>query len=157
MSLSQAGLQAVLAQATSEVFLELITISHSEMGETLRLVNDNQDMNRLDGTYRRFPFRIRGMPQNPDRPPTIGITSDAVDQRVVQAVRTIAGSRERASITYEVVRADAPDDPEYGPVRFEFDSAQSDGATSIRIEASFLKGALDDAFPVGQFAPSNRG
>jgi len=105
--------------------------------------------------YLRFPFQVSAATQVQDRPPSIDITGDAVDQRIVQGLRQLAGKRQRAEIIYEVVLADTPDTVEFGPVRFEFDSMSADSATKVSVKASFLKGALNDAFPAGQFAPSN--
>lgn len=154
MPLSQSALQAVLASATEKVFLECLTISHPDIS-TIRLVNDTQDLERTAGTFLRFPFQVSAATQVQDRPPAIDIQGDAVDQRIVQGLRELAGKRQRAEIVYEVVLADTSDSVEFGPVKFEFDSMTADSATRVTVRASFLKGALNDAFPAGQFAPSN--
>jgi len=154
MPLSQSALQAVLSSATEKVFLECLTISHPDI-DTIRLVNDTQDLTRAAGEFLRFPFEVTATTQAQDRPPSIDISGDAVDQRIVQALRELAGKRQRAQIVYEVVLADTPDAVEFGPVKFEFDSMSADSATRVTVRASFLKGALNDAFPSGQFAPSN--
>lgn len=157
MTLSQTGLQAVLAESTDEAYLQLLVIDHSDLSEPLRLVSDRQDLERDDGTYNRFPFQVQGPDQDQENPPEIQIRSDAVDQRVVEAVRQLQGKRERATITYTVVRASEPETPDFGPITFQYAGASTDGATRVTIEATFLKGALNDAFPAKQFAPSNRG
>lgn len=154
MTLSQGALQAVLSSATEKVFLECLTITHSDI-DTVRLVNDSQDLQRADGTYQHFPFKVSAATQTQDRPPSINITADAVDQRIVFALRQLAGKRERANIRFEVVLAETPDIIEFGPVDFEFDSLSGDSATQVTVRASFMKGALNDAFPSLQFAPSN--
>ena len=154
MALSQGALQAVLASATEKVFLECLTISHPDI-DTIRVVNDTQNLSRSAGEYLRFPFKVSAATQVQDRPPSIDITGDAVDQRIVLGLRQLAGKRQRAEIIYEVVLADTPDTVEFGPVRFEFDSMSADSATKVSVKASFLKGALNDAFPAGKFAPSN--
>lgn len=154
MALSQGALQAVLASATEKVFLECLTITHFDIN-TIRLVNDSVDLNRTAGVFSRFPFQVSAATQIQDRPPSIDIRGDAVDQRIVQGLRELAGKKERAKITYEIVLSDSPDTIEFGPVAFEFDSMSADSATRVTVRASFLKGALNDAFPAGQFAPSN--
>jgi len=156
MALSQSALQAVLASATSKTFLECITISNSQMA-TLRLVNDAVNMTREDGLYVAFPFTISAATQSQDRPPAIDITADAVDQRIVSGLRQLAGSRERAGIRYEIVLSDTPDQVEFGPVNFEFDALSGDSLTQVTLRASFMRGALNDAFPALQFTPSNVG
>lgn len=154
MALSQGALQAVLASATGKVFLECLTITHSDM-QTVRVVNDSVDLVRSEGTYQHFPFQVSAATQTSDRPPALMITADAVDQTIISALRPLAGKRERAKIKYEVVLADTPDSVEFGPVTFELDSMSTDSATQVQVRASFLKGALNDAFPHKQFAPSN--
>lgn len=154
MALSQGALQAVLSSATDKVFLECLTIEHSQI-DTVRVVNDSVDLTRTAGIFLRFPFQVRTASQAADRPPAIDITADAVDQRIINSLRPLAGTREKALITYEIVLSDTPDDIEFGPVTFEFDSMSTDSATKVTVRASFLKGALNDAFPHKQFAPSN--
>jgi len=154
MPLSQSALQAVLSSATEKVFLECLTISHPDIS-TIRLVNDTQDLSRASGTFTRFPFNVSAATQVQDRPPSISITGDAVDQRIVQGLRELAGKKQRPEIVYEVVLADTPNTIEFGPVKFEFESMSADSATKVTVKAAFLKGALNDAFPSGQFAPSN--
>jgi hypothetical protein len=154
MALSQTALQGVLASSTELVFLECLKVEHSEIN-TLRLVNNTEDVVRGDGTYSRFAFSVRAETQMQGQPPQISIDADAVDQRIVLALRQLAGKRERAKITFDVVLADSPDTVEFGPVEFEFDSISGNSATQVSVKASFLKGALNDAFPAKQFAPSN--
>lgn len=157
MTLSQGGLQDVLASSTAEAFLQILVIDHSDLSDPLRLVSDRQDLTRNDGTYHRFPFTVQGPDQDQENPPEIRVQSDAVDQRIVEAVRQLQGKREKATLTYSIVRASTPDTEEFGPVVFQYAGASTDGATQVTIEATFLKGALNDAFPAKQFAPSNRG
>jgi len=154
MALSQSALQAILSSATEKVFLECLTISHPDIS-TIRLVNDTQNLTRTSGEFLRFPFEVSAATQIQDRPPAIDIRGDAVDQTIVQGLRELAGKRQRAEITYEIVLSDSPNTIEFGPVKFEFDSMSADSATRVTVRASFLKGALNDAFPAGQFAPSN--
>ena len=156
MPLSQAALQAVLSSATSKVFLETLKLTHSQMS-TIRIVNDNQDLVRADGTYIQFPFSVVAPTQTDDRAPIIQFTATMVDQQIIQELRKLAGLREKAIITYEAVLADTPDVVEFGPVEFEFDSLSTNGLESITVEASFMRGLFDDAFPALQFAPNNVG
>lgn len=154
MTLSQAGLQGVLASATSKVFLKCLRITHSQ-ADTLRLVNDKQDLVRADGTYERFPFDVQAPAQKQQSPPEIEINATSVDQRLLNEIRKLVGLRENAMIRFDVVLASQPDTIEYGPVDFEYRGVSTNGLTSIKIRAALLRGALDDTFPNQQFAPSN--
>lgn len=155
MPLSQTALQAVLASATEKTFLECLTFEHSELQHPIRVVNDTVNLTRNSGVFKSFPFNVRSPSQTEENPPVITITITLVDQQIIFALRSLAGSRERAKITYEVVLSDTPNTIEFGPVSFDFDGAQSDGISQLTISASFLKGALDDAFPAQQFSPGN--
>jgi len=154
MALSQGALQAVLSSATSKVFLQCLVISHPEI-TPLYLVNDTQDLQRAEATFQRFPFGVSASTQSEDKAPSIKIMADAVDQRIIRRLRNLAGKRVKANIRYEIVLAESPDTVEFGPVDFELQSAAGGSATTIDLTASVLKGAIDDAFPKDQFAPSN--
>lgn len=154
MSLSQTALQAVLAQSIDKVFLELLEITHDDLAEPIRLVNDTQDLVRSAGTFAAFPFQVVGMRQSKDQLPQMRVTIDNVDQRVLLALRGVAGTREDIRMAYEVVLADSPDTVEYGPIDFRVDGA-SVSPTAIALDLSFHTGFLSRAFPAGQFAPSN--
>lgn len=153
MPLSQSALQAVLASATDKAFLECLRITHSDLNPLL-LVNDTQNLNRSEGTFLRFPFRVSADVQG-SGPPAILIDADAVNQTLVIALRSLAGKKERAQITYDIVLADSPNTVEFGPMTFEFDSVSGSSATQVQVRASVIKGAFDDAFPAMQFSPSN--
>ena len=154
MALSQTALQGVLSEATSAVFLETLTITHSDF-DTLRLVNNYQELVRNEDTFSPFPFRVRGSQNDGQSPPSLRINADIVDQRIIEALRTAAGKREKPIIKYEIVLAGSPDTVEFGPMEFQFGAVSTDGLATATITATFLPGALNDAFPSLQFAPSN--
>lgn len=156
MALSQQALQAVLSSSTGQTFLECLTIEHPDI-DTLRLVNDKQNLTRTEGEFIRFPFSVTAPEQSQDTPPTIDITADIVDRRVLTEIRSLAGKRSQGDITYEAVLADSPNTVEFGPSTFKFESVSTNGLTSATIKGTFLLGALNDAFPARQFAPSNAG
>lgn len=158
MALSQEALQGILASATDVIYLECLTISHSDLPDgPIRLVNDRHDMIRTAGTFLAFPFQVRPPSQSNDRSPTLDITADMVDQRIMLGLRPLVGSRERALITYEVVTAGQPNTVEWGPVEFSLDTLSTDGVETIKLRASFSLGLMADAFPKLLFTPGNRG
>lgn len=87
MALSQSALQVVLAQATNQVFLECLMVSHADLAQPLRLINGRADLTRAAGMFTAFLFQVAGMNQSPDQMPQMRITIDNVDQRVVLALR----------------------------------------------------------------------
>lgn len=156
MSLSQAGLQAVLSQSTEQCFLECLTISHPDMASDLLLVNDRQDLVRTAGTFSKAAFSIDGVRQDEEQLPALKITADNVDQRIITQVRSLAGSREKINVKYEVVLADTPNVVEYGPINFKVENI-SNNLMQIQLVCSFNRGFLNSAHPYLQFAPSNAG
>lgn len=158
MPLSEDALKGVLASATDMVYLECLTISHDDFPDgPIRIVNDMQDLVRSSGTFLAFPFSVKAPAQSGDRSPSLDITADMVDQRIMLAVRGIVGKHSRASIVYEVVTASQPDVIEWGPIDFSLDTISTDGISSIKLRASFSLGLLNDAFPKLLFSPGNRG
>jgi hypothetical protein len=152
MSLSQAGLQAALAQHTDEAFLECLTIAHPSV-TTIRLVNDRQDLTRSAGTFIAFPFRARLQPKSEDRIAEAEIIADNVDQRIITALR---GLSDGATATYEVVLADTPNTVEAGPFEFEIMGFSADAATiTLRVSGDYR--VLNEAWPKDYFAPWNAG
>lgn len=154
MALSQTALQAVLAQATAEVFLECLTISHADLATPLRLVNDRKDLTRTAGTFTAFPFAVTGIRQSADQLPQMSLTIDNVDQRVILALRSLAGTRSDITVTYEVVLAGTPNTVEYGPVDFRMADV-NESAVSLVLDLEYHSGFLNKAFPALQFSPSN--
>lgn len=152
MALSQTGLQAALAQWTSEVFLECLTIEHPDITDIL-LVNDRQDLVRTAGTFVAFPFRARLHTRSEERVAEAEVVCDNVDQRIVQNLRGLAAG---ATLTYEVVLHDSPNTVEQGPFEFEIKGFVAD-ARSVSLRISFAMDFLNERFPKDWFAPWNTG
>ena len=156
MSLSQAGLQAALAQSTDQCFLECLVFSHPAMTETMRLVNNTQNITRNSGEYFRANFEVIGMNQDEGQLPQMRIKVANIDQRLITEVRKLSGTRVDIECVYDVVLADTPDVIEYGPIQFRVDSV-GNALQALDLNLSFRSGFLNAAFPHLQFAPSNRG
>lgn len=156
MPLSAAAQKALQSAQTDEVFLECLTITHPTMAEPLRLVNDRQDLARTAGTFQRFPFQITAPVNDEQRMPELRISIDNVDQRIVTAIRSLAGDPDEVTITYEVVLHSSPNTVEYGPIDFRLDGVQNAPQT-LQLVCSFHRGFLNAGFPGRLIAPSNAG
>lgn len=89
-SISSAMRTALYAQQTGEVILAVCTISHPAITNgPLRVVNDLQDLVSNGNTYAAFPFQVTLPEDTDDGRPRLRLVLDAVDQRVVQAIREI--------------------------------------------------------------------
>lgn len=149
---SNNALQAALSGWTSEVFLECITINHASMGSPLRLVNDRQDLVRSAGTFTAFPFEVRLHAQADDRITEGELVADNTDRRIVQALRSLTGSR--PTVMYEVVLASSPNTVEVGPITYEALAFRATLA-DVTLTIAFAFSILNDAYPKDYFAPWN--
>ena len=102
-ALTTAAVRAVLAHSTNELFLSLLTVTHSSF-TTRRFVNDTKDLVSRGNTFTAFPFTA----QIPD--PMLGegaMRIDAIDQTVMAALR--GASFPKPVALFEVVLRSAPD------------------------------------------------
>jgi len=152
--LTQHEFTSDLAASTNRVYLDCLTITHSQI-ETIRIVNDAQSLARASGIYLGFPFEVKLPAQTSERPPQLEITIDIVDQRIMAAMRSLRGLREGADITIEIVPADAPNEIKFGPATFGFLDFKTDGVAVGTLTGAFMPGSLNDAYPRGRFSPSN--
>lgn len=156
MTLTAAAMKGVLSSATKINYLQLITITHSQIG-ALRFVGDKKDLVRVSGQWKAFPLSVSGPNQDENSAPTIDVTIDIVDRQILLALRQTVGGREKVELTYEVVTAQEPDVTQWGPLTFEIGSVTNDGMARARISVATLFGALNDAFPHQQFGPGSSG
>lgn len=112
MSLSLAAVQALYAARTKEVFLECVTLTHPDLPQPLRVVNDTVDLARAAGTFTAFPFDFTdGVDTDAEKPvPQLAFTN--VDRLITQTLRSLSGF---PTVTVELVRHSAPDIIEWGP------------------------------------------
>jgi len=68
-TLSNAALASMNAQATGEVWLVLLTLSHPTLATPIRLVNNNEDVVSRGSTFLAFPFEVELPGEDPDQPP----------------------------------------------------------------------------------------
>ena len=132
-SLSNTALGSMNAQATSEVWLVLLTISHATLPTPIRLVNNNEDVVSRGNTFIAFPFEIELPGEDPDQPPKAMLRIDNVDRRVVQTIRSITAP---PTVTLEVILASAPDTVEVSFTNMTLRNAQYD-ATTVSGELTF--------------------
>ena len=82
-------LQAMMAEATGEAILILITIDHDTLLDALRLTSDGVPTVSNGDTYVPYPFRFRLPDHTPDRPPACRVEIDNVDTQIMDALEAI--------------------------------------------------------------------
>lgn len=147
---SPSALQAMLARETDEVFLICMRIMHSSFA-TIRIVNNTQNVTRLDGIYQPFPFSLVLPSDTEDQIPSVTVQFDNIDGMITDAIRTIEG---RPSVSFDVVLASSPDTIEAGPYNFTIVNAQYDAKT-VTCVLGFEEDILNQAVPKGVYNPAN--
>jgi len=125
-TLSNAALASMNAQATGEVWLVLLTLSHPTLATPIRLVNNNEDVVSRGSTFLAFPFEVELPGEDPDQPPKAMLRIDNVDRRVVQTIRSITAP---PTVTLEVILASAPNTVEVSFTNMTLRNAQYDTST----------------------------
>lgn len=146
---SETALAAMLAQQTEQIFLICLTISHTSLASPIRLVNDTLELETSEGTYLPFPF-MAVLPEDSEETITgITVRIDNVDQRVIEALRSITTA---PTMTMSVRLRSTPDTVEAGPYVFQMKSAVYDAQT-IDATLSFEEDFLTEPFPKDSFTP----
>lgn len=105
-SLSNKATTSIYMPSTDEVWLVLVSIAHASLAQTLYFVNNKTDVVSNGITYTAFPFAIELPGEDGDKPMLARLTIDAVDQQVINAVRSISSAPD---VTIKVILASQPD------------------------------------------------
>lgn len=153
-SLSSTFVEAVNAAETDEAFLVLVTIDDADLSDPIRVTSDSVKTEKSSSeggdVYQPFPFEV----ELPDDTDDMGgalarLRMDAVDRRVVEAVRRVSGVPE---VTLEVVLASDPDTVEVSWPTFSLSNARYGDQA---IEADLTLEVLDqEPFPGPAFNPA---
>ncbi len=156
---SNAFRSAVYAQQTSEVFIMLLTISHPDFEDDIRVANDPYELLPLAGVrgvvsrgqeYLYLPFNINLPQQDDTGVARASLSVDNVDRRMVDAVRRASSA---LNVTIEIVLASQVDVPEVSVQDFKLDRVTYD-AFSVSGDISVEYFELEP-FPARRFTPSD--
>lgn len=142
--------QSAFAEATGEVWLVLLTISHPSISPAIRVVANTQPITSRGNEFLDFPFDITLPNETEDGPSRARLVIDNVSREIGQAVRQI---HTPASVLIEVVRAADPDVVERAFPSFWL--------RNVRTSASQVSGDLtledfsDEPYPAGVFSPAS--
>lgn len=150
MSVSAAFKRALLAQETDEAAIPLLTIAHPDMAETIRVACDGKAVTSRGNDFVAYPFAIDLPDQDPDRPPSMTLTVDNVDQDIVAGVRAVASP---PTVTLEIVDSETPDTVEVGPYVMQLNSAAYD---PLKVSGQLgFDDVLNEEFPGDGYTPQN--
>jgi hypothetical protein len=150
-ALSLTAKNAIYAQQTSEVFVQLLKIDHTDLATPIHVCSDARDVISNGITYLPFPFAIVMPEENSETISRVRLRIDNIDRSIVTAVRSISTP---ASVTFSVVLASSPDTVEAGP--FEFSMINVDfNAMTVEGELRFEGNVLNEPFPALTFSPGD--
>jgi hypothetical protein len=147
-TISHDAMRAMLAQSTSEVFIELLVIEHSDMAEPLRFCNNSVDVISNGNVYRAFPFQATLPSDEEDREPRLELTISNVDRTIVQAVRGLSG---RPTFTISVITASEPNVYQFNPHPFDVLSVR--GGVDTLVFTAIFSEFVQEVFPRLSFSP----
>ena len=99
--ISPEGLHDMFAQNTDAAVFCLLTFTHPNISEPIRLVNNNEALTYDGHEYMGFPFEFTPPAEEEDREAVANVEVSNVDRRLVESLRTI---QSLAGVDIQVVR-----------------------------------------------------
>jgi len=141
--------QAMYASSTKEVVLLLLKISHQNLVDPIRVVNNFEPIVSQGYTWTAYPFEITMPSESDDQIPIMMLKIDAVDRQIITVIRSLQGPPE---ITLDVILAAQPDIVEASVQGFKMKSVSYD---NLVVEAELrLEEILSEPFPQHAFTPA---
>lgn len=106
---------ALYAAMTDQAILPLLTLSHADMAEPIRIVQSQADVVSRGNTFQAVAFAITLPKDDGETHPTVRLVVDNVDRRFTELIRTVPTP---ADTMLELVLASAPNTVEAGPWYF---------------------------------------
>jgi hypothetical protein len=130
---------ALMARETGTVCLFLLDITHEDMDETIRIVNNTEDVVSGGNTYTAVGFDLRLPDERDTAPRGATLSIDNTTQWLTPTLRTLFGEFE---VTIKVATASDinADPPEFDNIEFEYLPLQ---LTSVEIDATTVRGNLN--------------
>ena len=145
---SDAFKEHAYAPESDEVWLVLLTISHDDLTDDIRVVNNNEDIFSNGETYYACPFEPVLPSSSDEGPPAARLRVDNINQDIVKAIREVES---HVSLRFDVIVADDPDTIEQTYSGF----ALADATATVGEVTGTL--TLDDlrleAYPARSFSP----
>lgn len=134
----------------SKLPLVLLEISHPDLADPIRIVNDKANITSNGDEYIGYPFQIYLPDSNEDSPPRAKIRVDNVSREIGQSIRQISTP---PSVSLKVIRPDTPD-----IIEFQYSGMK---LRHVPYDALTIEGDLEfedltkEPFPGYTFSPAN--
>ena len=148
-ALSNPAVASLMAEATREIWLRLLTISHADWPTPIRLVDDTVDIVSRGTTFTAYGFEIAPAPEVPDQLPRIEMVVDNVGQLLTAALESLQSP---PTVMIEIIMASSPDTLERGPWVYQVNQIQYD-ASHVRAELNY-EPLVAEPFPWLRFTPT---
>ena len=147
---STSFIRSAFRQETQEVWLILLTLSHPDLTDDIRVVHNPETISSRGQDFIGFAFDLTLPSDTEDQAPVAELRIDNVSREIAQAVRSISSA---PTVTIEIIRAADPDVVEISLTGFTLRNARWD---ALAVSGSL---ALDDIsiepYPAGSFTPAS--
>ncbi len=141
---------SAFAQETDDIWLILLTLTHTDLDEPIRVARNTENVVSNGQTFVAFPFDIELPNDQEDQSPTARLTISNISREIAETLRSIRSS---PSVTIEVVSAEDPDTVEFRLPGFQLKNVGWD-AISVQGQLT-LENIAVEPFPEGLFTPAN--
>ena len=149
MTASDLFKQSAFAQETADVWLVLLTISHTNISPSIRVVNNTENVTSRGNLFTAFPFDITLPDNREDAPPRARLVIDNTSREIAEAVRAITSP---PSVNIEIIRAADPDTVE---TTFPYFSMRNIKWDSGKVSADLtLEDFTNEPYPGLTFTPA---
>lgn len=113
--LSTNAKNAVYSSQTNACFLVLLEISHNDLPEVIRVVNNNVAIVHNSETYLPYAFSFTPPQEEDGKIKSSSLTIENIDRVIVEFIRSINTA---PTVTAKIIMSDSPDTIEAGPWSF---------------------------------------
>ena len=140
----------IFSQRSNDPFLTLLTLSHEDFSEDIRLVNDVQDIVSRGLTFTAFPFKLTLPKDDGEVSREVSMEFDNVGMELIGPIRSVTSA---INVKLEMVLASIPDDVQ---MSFEELTIQNISYSAKRVSAKlFLDTFLNTEMTSEKYLPSN--
>lgn len=144
-----AFLRSAFESETDEVWLALLTISHSTLEQPIRVVNNTVDVTSNGETFQAFAFDLLLPDDEQDSPAIARLEIDNVSLEIIQSVRLM---NTPASVLIQIIRHSLPDTIEVSLPDFSLRNVSWDAQTVTG--DLVLEDFVQEPYPAGTFTPA---
>jgi len=150
-TISLDGMKQLFKQEAEDVFLCILDITHSQLTEHVRLVNDIVDLEYNGNIYTALPFKFVIPPDVKDKVPSAKIILDNINRELISLLRS---TDEAPYLEVNIVRKDISDNvtKEIGPFNFRMNNITYT-ATTLEAELGFDADFLNESAVADYFTP----